>query len=332
MNATAMKTYTDYITKALPFCLTQTQFTIGPKYQGKVRDTYDLGDKLVLVTTDRQSAFDRVIAAVPYKGQVLNLTSVWWFEQTEHIVPNHLIAVPDPNVVIAKKCQVLPIEFVVRAYISGTTSTSLWTQYQKGVRNYCGINFPEGLVKNQKLAHPILTPTTKDKTHDKPISPEEIVSQAWMTQDDWDQASAIALKLFEHGTKVAAQHGLILVDTKYELGKDEEGRIILVDEIHTPDSSRYWLAHSYDERFAKGLEPENIDKEFLRLWFVEHCDPYLDKVLPQAPSELIVTLASRYIQLYEMITGRTFTFTDTSIPAEKRIMQNIAGWLASANS
>jgi phosphoribosylaminoimidazole-succinocarboxamide synthase len=317
----------DSIRAGLPFCLTETDFTFGQKYQGKVRDTYDLGDRLVLVTTDRQSAFDRVIAAVPYKGQVLNLTSAWWFEQTESIVPNHVLAIPDPNVVIAKKCRVFPIEFVVRGYITGTTHTSLWTQYAKGVRNYCGIQFPEGLKKNQRLDQPVLTPTTKDKVHDRPISPAEIVSEGWMTQADWDEASAAALKLFHFGMEVAAKHGLILVDTKYEFGRDAEGRIILVDEIHTPDSSRYWLSHNYAERLDQGKEPDNIDKEFLRLWFVDHCDPYQDQELPQAPPDLIVTLASRYVQLYEMITGKKFNFAAQPGPVNQRIMKNIAGYL-----
>jgi len=313
---------------ALPYCLTETSFTFGKRYKGKVRDTYDLGDKLILVTTDRQSAFDRLLASVPYKGQVLNLTSVWWFNNTQSIVPNHLIAVPDPNVVIAKKCTVFPIEFVVRGYISGTTSTSLWTQYQKGIRHYCGLDFPDGLKKNQKLDMPILTPTTKETEHDRPISPQEIVSEGWMTQEDWDEASAYALQLFAHGMDVAAEHGLILVDTKYEFGRDKEGRIVLVDEIHTPDSSRYWLSSSYEERFAAGKEPENIDKEFLRLWFVDHCNPYHDKVLPQAPEELIITLSSRYIQLYEMITGEQFVFAEHPGPVHQRIMKNIENWIA----
>lgn len=328
MTATNIKApYLDAIRSALSHCLTQTNFAFGKKYQGKVRDTYDLGDKLMLVTTDRQSAFDRVLASVPYKGQVLNLTSAWWFEQTESLVPNHVIAIPDPNVVIAKKCEVLPIEFVVRGYISGTTSTSLWTQYQKGIRNYCGLSFPEGLQKNQRLDQPVLTPTTKEVEHDRPISPREIVEQGWLTQADWDEASAMALTLFHFGVEVAAKHGLILVDTKYEFGRDAQGRIVLIDEIHTPDSSRYWLADSYAERFAQGKEPENIDKEFLRLWFVEHCDPYKDKVLPQAPEDLIVTLSSRYIQLYEMITGKTFNIVEEKVPVEQRIMRNVAGYL-----
>lgn len=314
------------IQTALAHCLTETNFHFGKKYQGKVRDTYELDDKLVLITTDRQSAFDRVLATVPYKGQVLNLTSAWWFEQTEHLVPNHVLTVPDPNVVIAKKCAVFPIEFVVRGYITGTTSTSLWTQYQQGVRNYCGIQFPEGLVKNQRLDAPVLTPTTKDKVNDKPISPAEIISEGWMSAADFAAASEYALALFEFGTQKAAERGLILVDTKYEFGVDAHGQITLIDEIHTPDSSRYWLAPSYAERFAQGLEPENIDKEFLRLWFVEHCDPYKDAVLPNAPEELIIKLSSRYIQLYEMITGQQFHFTQT-LNVNERILQRVVGYL-----
>lgn len=329
MTATNIQAdYNEAITAALPFCLTTTNFTFAPKSQGKVRDTYDLGDKLVLITTDRQSAFDRVLAAVPYKGQVLNLTSAWWFEQTQHIVPNHLIAIPDANVTIAKKCEVLPIEFVVRRYVTGSTNTSLWTVYQKGLREYCGVTLPDGLKKNQRLPTAILTPTTKEKTQDRPISPKEIVQEGWMTQADWDAASEIALQLFAYDEKIAATHGLILVDTKYEFGKDAQGNITLIDEIHTPDSSRYWLAPSYEERFAKGLEPENIDKEFLRLWFKNNCDPYQDKELPLAPQELVVTLAARYIQLYEMITGRAFSFHKKLGPQAPRIMQNIASHLA----
>jgi phosphoribosylaminoimidazole-succinocarboxamide synthase len=312
---------------ALPFCLTNTSFAFGQKYQGKVRDTYDLGDKLILVTTDRQSAFDRVIASIPYKGQVLNLISAWWFERTAEIVPNHLLAIPDPNVMIAKKCCVFPIEFVVRGYITGTTNTSLWTQYNNGVRQYCGLHFKDGLKKNQQLEAPVLTPTTKDKDHDRPISPHEIITEGWMTQDEWEEVSLLSFKLFTYGTKIAAQNGLILVDTKYEFGRDTNGHIVIVDELHTPDSSRYWLADSYLEHFKQGKEPENIDKEFLRLWFADHCNPYHDEILPEAPQELIVTLASRYIQLYEIITNHKFPFMQSNHCIEKRIMRNIAGWI-----
>ncbi|STX39453.1 phosphoribosylaminoimidazolesuccinocarboxamide synthase [Legionella feeleii] len=328
MNAINMTTnYCDEIQAALPFCLSKTNLPFGKKNQGKVRDFYDLGGHILLITTDRLTAFDRHLALIPYKGAVLNLTSAWWFEQTRHLIPNHIIAVPDPNVVVAKKCTVFPIEFVVRGYITGTTETSLWTQYQRGVRDYCGLSFPEGLQKNQRLQEPVLTPTTKEAHHDRPISPAEIVAEGWMSEEDWAEASTLALKLYQAGVERAEKHGLILVDTKYEFGRDKEGNIMVVDEIHTPDSSRYWLANNYQARIAAGLEPENIDKEFVRLWFAKHCDPYNDKVLPQAPRELIAELSARYIQLYEMITSQEFDFSEFDEPAEQRIKRNISHYL-----
>ena len=203
-----------------------------------------------------------------------------------------------------------PVEFVVRGYITGTTSTSAWVNYQNGMRDYCGNLLPEGLKKNQKFAAPLVTPTTKDDKHDRLISPAEIVKEGLMTQAEWDYVSKKALELFTFGQEVAARNGLILVDTKYEFGKDANGVITIVDEMHTPDSSRYWIAKSYTERFAADQEPENIDKEFLRLWFKDHCDPYNDKELPPAPEELVIELSRRYIQLYEMITGEKFLFPD----------------------
>ncbi|MBA2710738.1 MAG: phosphoribosylaminoimidazolesuccinocarboxamide synthase [Tatlockia sp.] len=327
-NVTSSTSYRTKIHSALSSCLDQTNLTIGQKVQGKVRDSYDLGDQILLITTDRLTAFDRPLALIPYKGAVLNLTSAWWFEQTANLIPNHIIAVPDPNVVIAKKCKVFPIEFVVRGYISGSTSTSLWTQYNKGVRNYCGITFPDGLKKNQKLIEPVLTPTTKEVEHDRPITPSEIISEGWMTDEDWIKASELALKLYQRGVELASHHGLILVDTKYEFGRDKSGNIIVVDEIHTPDSSRYWLAESYEERLAEGQEPENIDKEFLRLWFAKNCDPYKDKIMPKAPVELIEELSLRYIQLYERITGKHFVFADQEEPTEQRIMKAVANYLS----
>lgn len=325
MNAmNTVNTDLDTIKARIPYCLDQTDLTIGKKYQGKVRDTYDLNDKLLLVTTDRLSAFDRQLALIPYKGQVLNLISAWWFDLTRDIVPNHMLSVPDPNVMLAKKCKVFPIEVVVRRYVTGTTNTSLWTQYKNGVRNYCGNVLAEGLIKNQQLPQAILTPTTKEQDHDRPITPDAIVAEKWMTQMEWDAVSEAALKLFNFGTEVAAKHNLILVDTKYEFGRDPEGQIVILDELHTPDSSRYWIKDSYAERVAQGLEPENIDKEFLRLWFREHCDPYQDNELPPAPEELIIRLAERYIQLYQMITGQKFQFGEPSEPVMQRIKQNLS--------
>jgi phosphoribosylaminoimidazole-succinocarboxamide synthase len=315
--------YKDRIRVELNNTLTKTSLPSGGKRAGKVRDQYALGNKIALITTDRQSAFDRVLAAIPFKGQVLNLTSAWWFEQTKGIINNHVIDVPDPNVTLAKKCNVFPIEFVVRGYITGSTSTALWTVYNKGDREYCGNVLPEGLVKNQKLDATMLTPTTKEEHHDRPIAPDEIVNEEWMTQENWDYCSQKALELFSFGQKKAAENGMILVDTKYEMGSDADGNIVLIDEIHTPDSSRYWIAESYDKRMAMGDEPQNIDKEFLRLWFVDNCDPYHDEILPDAPEELVMELSSRYIYLYETITGGLFPFPDAGKSIQDRITTNL---------
>ena len=315
--------YTNRIRQELGNCLIETNISQGEKFVGKVRDRYDLGERMVLITTDRQSAFDRGLAAIPFKGQVLNMTSAWWFEQTRHIVPNQVLSIPDPNVTIAKKCTVFPIEFVVRGYITGTTNTSLWTVYQSGRRHYCGNDLPDGLVKNQKLPTNYLTPTTKEED-DRPISPDEIVSENWMTADDWVQCSRIAQELFAFGQATAAEHGLVLVDTKYEMGRDENGEILLIDEIHTPDSSRYWIADSFQQRMREGQEPDNVDKEFLRLWFRENCNPYADDVLPPAPDDLVIELSRRYIYLYEKITGRSFEFPEAGQPVETRLEGNLA--------
>lgn len=301
--------YRQRIKRQIPHTLVHTDLPGKGKHEGKVRDTFRLDDsRLLMVTTDRQSAFDRVLAAIPFKGAVLNLVSEWWFHQSEHIIPNHLIEVPHPNASIVRACEVFPIEVIVRGFITGTTDTSLWTHYANGEREYCGNALPEGLKKNQKLVHPMLTPTTKETGHDRPIAPAQIVSEGWMSEDDWHVVARKAHQLFAFGQAKAAEHGLILVDTKYEFGKDGDGTIRIVDEMHTPDSSRYWIASSYAERFARGEEPENIDKEFLRLWFKRVCDPYNDPVLPPAPEELVVELSLRYITLYEMITGETFPF------------------------
>ena len=315
--------YKERIKAELNNTLTETTLDRGKKRAGKVRDQYALSDKIALITTDRQSAFDRVLASIPFKGQVLNLTSAWWFEQTKDIIPNQVINIPDPNITLAKNCEVFPIEFVVRGYITGSTSTSLWTVYNNGDREYCGNILSEGLVKNQKLDSNMLTPTTKEEHHDRPIAPNDIVREGWMTQTDWEYCSQKALELFEYGQKKAAENGMILVDTKYEMGKAENGEIVLIDEIHTPDSSRYWIAETYNERMASGNEPQNIDKEFLRLWFVDNCDPYNDEVLPAAPEDLIVELSSRYIYLYETITGQLFPFPETGESVIERINKNL---------
>ena len=325
MNAIeSTKHYKERIEAEIDNTLTSTNLHKGTKKTGKVRDQYDLGNQVVLITTDRQSAFDRVLASIPFKGQVLNLTSAWWFEKTKEIIPNHTITVPDPNVTLAKKCDVFPIEFVVRGYITGSTSTSLWTVYNKGDREYCGNSLPEGLIKNQKLVANMLTPTTKEEHHDRPITPAEIVNENWMKKEDWEYCSNKALELFSFGQKKALEHGLILVDTKYEMGRTETGEIVLIDEIHTPDSSRYWIADTYEKQMEKKREPENIDKEFLRLWFMDNCDPYKDKTLPPAPSDLVTELSSRYIYLYETITGGLFPFPDKNKPINERINELIS--------
>ncbi len=314
--------YRDIVAAGMEYRLTETNFNFGQKYRGKVRDTYDLGDRLLLITTDRLSAFDRVLAAIPFKGQVLNLTSAFWFGATQHIIDNHVLAIPDPNVTLAKKCEVFPVEFIVRGYMTGSTSTSLWTHYNNGVRDYCGNMLSDGMCKNQKLVAPILTPTTKE-AHDRPVSCAEIIELGLMTAAELKIAADAALRLYQFGVAEAAKRGLLLVDTKYEMGRDAAGNIVLVDEIHTPDSSRYWIADSYTEHFARGEEPDSIDKEFLRLWFVKNCDPYNDKVLPAAPDDQVQELAARYIRLYEMITGQDFAFPDQRESIQARLQKNI---------
>ncbi|XP_072980453.1 phosphoribosylaminoimidazole-succinocarboxamide synthase, chloroplastic-like [Typha angustifolia] len=310
-------------------CLAETHLDrtvpgLGSKSSGKVRDVYDSGEYLVLVTTDRQSAFDRVLASIPFKGQVLNETSLWWFNNTRHITPNAVVSSPDKNVTIAKKCSVFPVEFVVRGFVTGSTDTSLWTVYNKGVRSYCGNVLLEGMVKNQKLAANIITPTTKAVDHDVPVTPDEIIKSGLMSRHDYDEVSSKALSLFAYGQQVALENGLLLVDTKYEFGKGADGTIMLIDEVHTPDSSRYWIANSYEERFNAGLEPENVDKEFLRLWFKENCNPYADEVLPEAPQELVCELAWRYIFLFETITKTKFELSGKEEPIHERISRNVS--------
>lgn len=294
---------------------------LGEKYVGKVRDVYSQDDKVILISTDRYSAFDRNLALIPCKGQVLTQTSKFWFENTKDIVQNHVIDFPDPNVVVGKKCKVIPIEMVVRGYITGITGTSLWTLYSKGQRDFGDFVLPDGMKKNQKLDKPLLTPTTKSNEHDKPLSTADILKEKIVSEELWNKLADVAIKLFTRGQEIALEHELILVDTKYEFGLDESGELTLVDEIHTPDSSRYWQAKTYEERIAKGLEPENFDKEFLRLWFKENCDPYKDEVVPSAPEEMVQELSRRYIQIFEQITGTTFE-TETG-DIQKRIENNL---------
>lgn len=312
------------IEKNIDRVLEKTDFqNLGSRRQGKVRDVYTQPDKLVLVSTDRYSAFDRNLALIPFKGQVLTGTSKFWFDQTADIIQNHIIDFPDPNVVVAKKCQVIPIEMVVRGYITGVTGTSLWTLYQKGQRDFGDFTLPDGMKKNQKLDNPVLTPTTKSDDHDAPLTTKEIVEQQIVPEALWQQLADTAIKLFKRGQEVALSRGLILVDTKYEFGLDDGGKLMLIDEIHTPDSSRYWQADSYQARIDAGQEPQNFDKEFLRLWFKANSNPYEDKVLPPAPAAMVAELSSRYIQIYEQITGNKFV-ADLDTPVEERITKNLS--------
>lgn len=295
----------------------ETHFqNLGTLSRGKVRDIYAQEDKIILITTDRHSSFDRIIAHIPHKGAVLNLISAFWFEATKHIVPNHVIAVPDPNVAVAKKAKPFLVEVVVRGYLTGVTDTSIWTAYQKGKRDFGGITLPDGMKKNIPLPKAIITPTTK-AGHDENLNLDQVVPRGLATESEWTEMQEKALQLFAFGQKHAASKGFILVDTKYEFGL-HDGKVILIDEVHTPDNSRYWLADTYESQLAKGEEPKAFDKEFLRIWFKENCDPYKDEVLPEAPADLVAELSRRYIEIYEKLSGDTFVI-DESVPPMGRI-------------
>jgi phosphoribosylaminoimidazole-succinocarboxamide synthase len=277
-------------------------------YRGKVRDNYDLPDgRRIIVASDRISAFDRILGAIPWKGMVLTQTARFWFEATRDICPNHVISYPDPNVVVARRLDILPVEVVVRGYLAGTTSTSILTMYKAGARRMYGHDFPDGLRDNERLPAPILTPTTKafNGGHDEPLTPDEILSRGLLTAAQWDELGRHALALFARGQEVGAARGLILADTKYEFGLDPEGRIVLADEIHTPDSSRWWFAGSYPARLAAGQRPESFDKDFMRSWVAARCDPYRDEI-PPIPEEVVVATARVYIDAFERITGERF--------------------------
>ncbi|WP_132528663.1 phosphoribosylaminoimidazolesuccinocarboxamide synthase [Rhizobium sp. BK376] len=306
--------------------LSEAHFPELPNYyRGKVRENYDMPDgSRIIISTDRLSAFDRIITCIPYKGQVLTQTARYWFEATKDICPNHVIEYPDPNVVVGKRLDILPVEVVVRGYLAGTTSTSILTLYKKGEREMYGIRLPDGMRDNQVLPHPIITPTSKafDGGHDEPLTAAEIVERGLLTAEQWQTLSAYALALFARGQEMALKQGLILVDTKYEFGTDETGAIILADEIHTPDSSRYWLADSYESSFQKGERPTSFDKDFIRTWVVERCDPYKDE-LPEIPLELIEQTSKVYIKAFEGITAQTFVPDDSGETPVARIRANL---------
>ena len=303
-------------------CVTEAEFSQLPGFRrGKVRDAYDLPDgRTVMITTDRQSAFDKVLAAVPYKGQVLTQTARFWFEATADICPNHVLDFPDPNVSVVKRLDMLPVEMVVRDYMTGSTETSIWPMYDKGARTMYGVRFADGLTKNAKLPGTILTPTTKaaQGEHDAPTTPDEILSTGLLPQATWNELARLSLALFARGREIAAKNGLILVDTKYEFGTDKNGTIVLADEVHTPDSSRFWIAESYDARMAAGSEPESLDKEFLRLWIAARCDPYKDPI-PEIPDDVLLEFSAKYVRLYEQVTGETFEYPPTDVTPHDRI-------------
>ena len=285
--------------------LDKTSFKIGKKYQGKVRDNYILNSKRVIITTDRISAFDRVLCSIPFKGQVLNQTSAFWFEKTKNIVKNHVVDVPDPNVMIVKECRPYPVEMVVRGYITGVTTTSAWYNYERGVRNFCGNMLPEGLKKNQKFDKPIITPSTKAMHgHDESISGKEVIKRKLVDEATYKKMEKAALALFNFGIKHVAKNNLMLVDTKYEFG-ELNGDLVLIDEIHTPDSSRFWIKDTYTKLFSKGQEPQKLDKEYVRQWLANK--GFIGKgKIPQIPNEVKIEAAKRYITAYEMISGNAF--------------------------
>lgn len=308
------------IKKNIPTAIGKVEFKgLGKRQSGKVRDWFSISHLRILIATDRISAFDRVLGTVPFRGAILNLMSQFWFEQTRDIVQNHMIGVVDPNIMLVAECQALPVEVVVRGYITGVTDTSLWKKYSEGERTIYGIKFPDGLRKNQKLKNPVITPTTRETGkggHDEPITKVEIVKQKLVSPTLWKQIEKVALKLYERGAKIADRAGFILADTKYEFGLDKKGKLILIDEIHTPDSSRFWLKKTYSEKFRKGEEVENFDKEFMRLWFIN--EGYKGKGKPPLmPEELIAKISTRYQEVYEKLTGEKFMIDLTKTPMDR---------------
>ncbi len=313
----------DEIKKTLSLAFKTSDLPLPNRESGKVRDWYTLPDrKRLLVTTDRLSAFDRILADVPFKGQVLNQLSAWWFEKTADVIPNHILSIPDPNAVVVKNVSPLPIEVIVRGFITGVTETALWRRYELGEREIYGYHFVDGLQKNQQLSNPIITPTTKGGVtgHDERLTCAEVVEQGYLKDKDWDVVQKAALDIFTRGQQIALTAGMILVDTKYEFGTTEDGQIVLIDEVHTPDSSRFWKADSYQERFAAGQEPENFDKEFIRrhyanLGYRGEGEP------PFMATDLWVQASQRYIEIYELLTG--LTFKPGAYPVNPRMIKNL---------
>jgi phosphoribosylaminoimidazole-succinocarboxamide synthase len=313
----------DVIRAQLGKTLEATSFpTLGSKYEGKVRDCYSKEGKRVIVVTDRISAFDVVLGTIPFKGQVLNRIAAHWFELAKNLVPNHVLSVPDPQVTVAIECQLLPVEFVMRSYLTGVTSTSIWSHYQKGSREFCGHKLPDGMRKNQRLEKALLTPSTKAEKggHDESVSREQILAMGALSAADFDAAAAMCAKLFAFGQQKAAERGLILVDTKYEIGRKPDGSLCFIDEIHTPDSSRYWYAEDYEARLARGEEPRGLDKEYVRRSLVD-LGYKGDGPPPKLSDEVRCEAARRYMALAELITGQPFV-PDTEDPSA-RIKRNL---------
>ncbi len=308
--------------------ITKTDFNFpGQKsvYHGKVRDVYNINDELlVMVVTDRISAFDVVLPkGIPYKGQVLNQIASEFLDATGDIVPNWKIATPDPMVTVGKACKPYPVEMIIRGYLTGSS----WRTYKSGAREICGVPIPEGMKEHQRFPEPIITPTTKaDEGHDEDISREEIIRQGLVPEDEYIMLEEYTRKLFQRGSEIAAKHGLILVDTKYEFGK-ADGRIYLIDEIHTPDSSRYFYADSYQENFAKGLPQRQLSKEFVREWLMENGFQGKEgQTVPHMSDELVESISNRYIELYEQVTGKPFKKEESSNVLE-RIEKNITNFI-----
>ncbi len=295
--------------------------------QGKVRNTFALpGRRRLLVTTDRLSAFDRVLTAVPFNGQVLNQLAAFWFERTADIMPNHILAVPDPNVSLVRECETLPVEVIVRGYITGVTKTSLWTLYAAGERNIYGYPLPDGLRKNDPLSEPLITPTTKagPGQHDERLTCAEVVERGLVEAKTWSAIQEAALAIFRRGQAIARSAGFLLVDTKYEFGRAPDGTVMIIDEIHTPDSSRFWQVENFEQAHEAGAEPEPWDKEYLRLWYAAH--GFRGEGEPPAlPPDVIAETARRYIALYEGLTGQAFQ--PAVLPAAPRLEHVLRSFL-----
>jgi phosphoribosylaminoimidazole-succinocarboxamide synthase len=295
---------------------------LGKRIPGKVRESYVRGGRRTIVCSDRISCFDVIVGTVPFKGQVLNQLAAYWFEQTRPVARNHLLEVPDPNVSIVQECELLPVEFVYRAYLTGSTNTSILSAYESGAREYCGHRLPDGLKPHQELPRPLLTPTTKAAhgEHDQLASREQLLASGVITAEHFDAAAEIAARLFAAGRRQVEERGLILVDTKYEMGLAPDGEIVVIDEIHTPDSSRYWYRAGYEQAMAEGRAPAALDKEYVRRWLVER--GYRgDGAPPPLPDEVRCEAARRYIEAYEQVTGRAFE--PSTEPPLERIRRNL---------